>query len=182
MNDRVDTTNEIFKHFSDDPDEIKAILKNEEDPPLLYVVNEDLSRGQMFNLSVNSYLLPIWYGEQQRYGIPPGLYKEPRIRFDKIDPQWTAKCSSAKKWVNKMNVQPILRLLEDPLSVLINPKLDKELMKSLKNPFEIVEVDCPDGNEAILCAYYDNSYKPKESVVFQSDTFTIERVREINAK
>ena len=161
---------EIFKHFSSDPEEIERILDNEDDPPLLYVLNEELISIQLFNLAEDRYLFAQEYQGQQRMTIAPRLYKKPRKRDDKMDPKLLARCSSAKKWVNKGNSDSptILDLVHDPLEVLVCPELEDFQLEMMKNAYQINRrKHNGETYDAIACVYYDKNYIPPEATVIQ---------------
>lgn len=161
---------EIFKHFSSDPEEIDRILDNEDDPPLLYVLNENLIDIQLFNLSAKRHLFAQEYNGEQRWAIAPRLYKQPIKMDDKMDPKLLASCSSAKKWVNQGNKDSstILELVDDPLEVLVCPKLEDFQLTMMKNAYQINKRK-HDGEmyDAIACVYYDKNYIPPEPTVIQ---------------
>ena len=164
----MENGNEIFKHFSDDPEFIEKSIA--EDPPLCMIINNDLNPAQINELTRDYYMFVVEYGGEQRLGAAGGFYKQKKKRFDKLDPEKVEKCKAAQKWVESgEETEPVLdKLLEDPLCILIAESLKGVRLEMLRAAYEVIETQYNFKNRiAIACAYMNPHLQVASQVIAQ---------------
>lgn len=166
---------DVFPYFSDDPEFINEQIQKE--PPLCMVLNKDLSDMAIFKAVTEYYVFLAEYNGEQCYVVAGGFYRNKQVAFDKMDPKLTVHCSAARKWVNSgARDTPVLeQRIDDPLSILINQKLEKPRVKALEHAYETLDIE-HEGKPrtAIACIYLDPNYNPGPGRVLGQFTKSME--------